>query len=193
MVSLFSSFVSYYFYFVHQCLSIAINRAHKETKSVICVIENMAGQGNVIGGKFEDLRDIITLVEDKTRIGVCLDTCHTFAAGYDIRTRETYEKTFAEFERIVGIQYLKALHLNDSKSQFSSKVDRHENIGKGYIGLNCFKWIMSDIRFLNIPLILETPIDDVSVYQKEVELLYSFVKTKSESESECESEKQNAV
>jgi apurinic endonuclease APN1 len=158
----------------------AINKVIGETKDVICVIENMAGQGNVIGGKFEDLHSLIELVDDKSRVGVCLDTCHMFAAGYDIRTRAKFEETFDRFGKIVGFHYLKAMHLNDSKSDLGSKLDRHESLGKGKIGLDCFRWIMNDDRFNDMPLIIETPVDDVAVYKKEIELLYSFLGEKSD-------------
>ncbi|EPZ34633.1 Xylose isomerase-like, TIM barrel domain-containing protein [Rozella allomycis CSF55] len=99
----------------------------------------MAGQGNVVGSKFEELKDIIELVENKDRIGVCLDTCHMFAAGYDVRTSESFDKVMKNFDSIVGLKYLKAMHLNDSKSELGSGKDRHEFLGKGLIGLECFK------------------------------------------------------
>ena len=152
----------------------SINLALKEVKNITVVLENTAGQGTNIGYRFEQLRDIIDLVEDKSRIGVCIDTCHMFAAGYDIRTREAYEKSFSEFEKIVGFKYLKAMHINDAKSNLGSRVDRHHSLGKGNIGIEAFKFIMNDPRMEEIPLILET-IDD-SIWKKEIELLYSFVK-----------------
>ncbi len=159
-----------------ECLKIvadSINEAISRTKDVILVIENTAGQGSNVGYRFEHIARIIELVEDKSRIGVCLDTCHLFAAGYDIRTREAYEKTMKEFDQIVGFKYLKGMHLNDAKSQLGSRVDRHHSIGKGNIGLDAFRFIMNDPRLDNIPLILETI--DPSIWKEEIELLYSLV------------------
>ncbi|CAG8579470.1 9218_t:CDS:10 [Cetraspora pellucida] len=160
-----------------QHIADCINRAHKETKSVICVVENMAGAGNSVGSKFEELGEIISLVKNKKRVGVCIDTCHTFAAGYDLRTKERYEETMSEFSRHVGFQYLRGMHLNDSLKELGSRVDRHANIGKGYLGLEPFRLIMNDSRMDEIPLILETPVpdDDLEIYQKEIALLYTLV------------------
>ncbi|KAJ9121533.1 hypothetical protein QFC22_002151 [Naganishia vaughanmartiniae] len=154
----------------------SINRAHKETENVICVIENMAGAGNVLGSKFEELAEIIEQVENKDRVGVCIDTCHTFAAGYDLRTKETYEKTMEDFGRIVGFQYLKGMHLNDSQGGgLACHKDRHENIGLGEIGLECFRLIVQDPRLAQIPLILETPtFEETSVWRREIEILYEL-------------------
>jgi deoxyribonuclease-4 len=149
-----------------------INIALKETSSSIAVIETTAGQGSNLGYKFEHLRDIIDLVEDKERIGVCIDTAHIFAAGYDIRTKEAYEKTMNEFDEIVGFKYLKGMHINDSKAKFASRVDRHHSLGKGEIGIDAFKFIMNDKRIDNIPLILETINPDI--WEEEIKLLYSF-------------------
>lgn len=151
-----------------------INKAHKETKNVKILIENMAGQGNIVGSKFEELADIIKLIENKNRIGICLDTCHLFAAGYDVRTPDAWNKTLNEFDKIIGLKYLSALHLNDSKGPLGCNKDRHESIGKGFIGVDCFKFIMEDSRFCNMPLILETP--DEKLYFKEIQLLHSFLK-----------------
>lgn len=134
----------------------SINLTLDKTKQVIAVIENTAGQGSNLGYKFEQLAEIIEQVEDKTRIGVCIDTCHTFAAGYDLRTVQNCIDTFQQFDHIVGFNYLRAMHLNDAKSQFASRVDRHESLGKGNIGETVFTYIMQDPRFDNIPLILET-------------------------------------
>ncbi|THG96299.1 hypothetical protein EW026_g5510 [Hermanssonia centrifuga] len=142
---------------IAQCL----NRAHKETKNIITVIESMAGAGNVLGSKFSELAKIIQEVEDKARVGVCLDTCHMFVAGYDIRTREGWENTMEEFEREIGIKYLRGMHLNDSKAALGSHKDRHENIGAGCLGLNTFLYILNDSRTKNLPLIMETPAHDV--------------------------------
>jgi deoxyribonuclease IV len=134
-----------------------LNRALEETEYAAVVIENTAGQGNLIGYRFEHLRDLIDLVHDKSRIGVCLDTSHTFAAGYDLRSHETCRAVFAEFDRIVGFTALKGMHLNDSKHDYASKMDRHASLGEGSIGWEAFKYIAKDPRFDDIPLILETP------------------------------------
>lgn len=139
----------------------SINIALDKTEGVTAVIENTAGQGSNLGFKFEHLAAIIDGVEDKSRVGVCIDTCHAFAAGYDLRGSEACEKTFAEFERIVGFQYLRGMHLNDAKSAFASRVDRHHSLGEGNIGHEAFSWIMQDARFDGIPLILETINSDI--------------------------------
>ena len=139
----------------------SINIALDKTQGVTAVIENTAGQGSNLGFKFEHLAAIIDGVEDKSRVGVCIDTCHAFAAGYDLRSAEACEKTFAAFERIVGFQYLRGMHLNDAKSAFGSRVDRHHSLGEGNIGHDCFSWIMQDSRFDGIPLILETINPDI--------------------------------
>jgi deoxyribonuclease-4 len=149
-----------------------INIALKETNSSIAVIETTAGQGSNLGYKFEHLRDIIDLIEDKERIGVCIDTAHIFAAGYDIRTKEAYEKTMQEFDDIIGFKYLKGMHINDSKAKFASKVDRHHSLGEGEIGIDAFKFIINDKRIDNIPLVLETINPDI--WEEEIKLLYSF-------------------
>ena len=139
----------------------SINIALDKTQGVTAVIENTAGQGSNLGFKFEQLAEIIAGVEDKTRVGVCIDTCHAFAAGYDLRTTEETEKTFAEFERIVGFQYLRGMHLNDAKSAFGSRVDRHHSLGEGNIGHDAFRFIMQDARFDGIPMVLETINPDI--------------------------------
>ncbi|KAJ7071781.1 xylose isomerase-like protein [Mycena belliarum] len=135
----------------------ALNEAHKATDSVITVLENMAGAGNIIGGDFKHLGDIISKVEDKSRVGVCLDTCHMFAAGYDLRTKDGWEQIVSDFDAQVGLSYLRGMHLNDSKTECDSRRDRHENIGLGHIGIGGFHHILNDVRFQDIPLILETP------------------------------------
>lgn len=137
----------------------SINIAHSETLGfkVKSMIETTAGQGTNLGYRFEQIKKIIDLVEEKNRLAVCIDTCHIFAAGYDIRTEKTYEKTIEEFDAIIGLKYLKAFHLNDSKKGLGERVDRHEHIGFGKIGLNGFRFIMNDKRFVNVPKILETP------------------------------------
>ena len=151
----------------------SINIALDKTNFVIPVIENTAGQGSNLGYKFEHLAYIISQIENKDRIGVCLDTCHLFASGYDIRTKKTYADTFEEFDKIVGFSYLKGLHLNDSKKDLGLRVDRHESIGKGFIGLETFRYIMNDDRFEEMPLILETPNSDI--WADEIKLLYGLV------------------
>jgi len=150
----------------------SINIALEKTSEVSAVLENTAGQGSNLGWRFEHLAHIIDKVEDKSRIGVCIDTCHMFTAGYDIRTREAYDKTWAEFEKIVGFKYLMGMHINDSKPDLGSHVDRHHSLGLGKIGLDAFKFIMNDARMDDIPLILETI--DETIWKDEIELLYSF-------------------
>ena len=150
----------------------SINLAHQEVPDVIAVIENTAGQGTNLGWRFEHLAHIIDKVEDKSRVGVCLDTCHTFTAGYDLRTKEACEHTFAEFDRIVGMHYLRAMHLNDSKIPLGGKVDRHHSLGKGEIGWACFEYIMQDQRFDSIPLILETI--EPTIWPDEIQQLRHF-------------------
>lgn len=134
-----------------------INRSHKETEHVVTVIETMVGAGSVVGSKFSEIGKIIEQVEDKTRVGVCIDTCHIFAAGYDIRTREGWNETMEQFDREIGLKYLRGMHLNDSKATLASRKDRHENIGLGHLGLQAFAHIVNDPRTQDIPLILETP------------------------------------
>ncbi len=151
----------------------SINMALDKTKGVTAVIENTAGQGTNLGYRFDHLQYIISLVDDKSRVGVCLDTCHTYTAGYDIKSESGYKTTFEEFEQTVGFKYLKGLHLNDSKKELASRVDRHDSIGKGFLGLEPFRRIMNDPRFDNMPMILETP--DTDLWEEEIRLLYSFV------------------
>lgn len=139
----------------------SINIALDKTQGVTAVIENTAGQGSNLGFRFEHLAAIIDGVEDKSRVGVCIDTCHAFAAGYDLRTAQACTETFAEFERVVGFHYLRGMHLNDAKSTFGSRVDRHHSLGEGNIGHDAFRWIMADSRFDGIPLILETIQPDI--------------------------------
>jgi len=158
-----------------ECLEIIsenVNKAIKETESCIFVIETTAGQGSNLGYKFEHLAYIIDRIEDKERIGVCIDTAHIFAAGYDIRTKEAYEETMKKFDEIVGFKYLKGMHINDSKAKFASRVDRHHSLGKGEIGLDAFKFIMQDKRIDNIPLILETI--EPEIWADEIKLLRGF-------------------
>ena len=151
----------------------AINEALTKTTTVTAVIENTAGQGSNLGHRFEHLAAIIDQVEDKSRIGVCLDTCHTFAAGYDLQSPETYAQTMLEFDRIVGFSYLRGMHLNDAKVTLGSRVDRHHSIGQGHLGLEPFRLLMQDPRLDNIPLILETI--DANLWPEEIALLYSLI------------------
>jgi len=150
----------------------SINWALSQTEFVTAVIENTAGQGNNVGYKFEHLAKIIENIKDKSRIGVCIDTCHAYTSGYDIRTEDAFLDTFEKFEKIVGFKYLRGMHLNDSKKELATKVDRHNSIGEGYIGLDAFKFIINDDRFDEIPLILETPNSDI--WADEIKLLYSL-------------------
>ena len=160
----------------NNCLDLiaeSINYALDKTKNVKAVMENTAGQGTNLGYKFEHLAYIIERIEDKSRIGVCIDTCHMFTAGYDIRTREAYDKTWDDFDKTVGFKYLMGMHINDSKAPLGSRVDRHHSLGKGEIGLDTFRFIMNDERMDDIPLILETI--DNTIWKDEIELLYSFI------------------
>lgn len=161
-----------------QCLqriAESINIALDKTQGVTAVIENTAGQGTNLGFRFEQLAAIIDGVEDKSRVGVCIDTCHAFAGGYDLRTEEDCVATFAEFERIVGFNYLRGMHLNDAKSAFASRVDRHHSLGEGNIGKTVFSWLMKDARFDGIPLILETI--QPAIWQDEIAWLKSQQKS----------------
>ncbi|MBE0496461.1 MAG: deoxyribonuclease IV [Campylobacterales bacterium] len=152
-----------------------LNRTLEVTQNVTLVIENTAGQGTNLGYKWEHLAHLIERVEDKARIGVCLDTCHLFTAGYDIRTSEAYAKTTKEFDSIVGFRYLKGMHLNDAKPALGARVDRHHSLGKGTIGLKAFEYIMNDSRIEDIPFILETI--DPAIWAEEIALLRGFIHT----------------
>lgn len=151
----------------------SINMALDQTTGVKAVIESTAGQGSNLGHKFEQIAAIIDQVEDKSRIGVCVDTCHSFSAGYDLVTPEGYEHTWAEFDRIIGLNYLSGLHLNDSKRGIGSRIDRHESLGQGTLGEGFFRMLMADPRMDNIPLILETPNTDL--WADEIKWLYQQV------------------
>jgi deoxyribonuclease-4 len=160
---------------VDECLTTiaeSINLAHEKTNGVTAVIENTAGQGSNVGHTFEQLKFIIDLVEDKSRVGICIDSCHAYTAGYNLKTPEGFFETFRLFDEKIGFSYLKGMHLNDSKKDFATRVDRHENLGKGFLGEEVFRIIMNDIRFDNIPLILETP--DESLWEQEIKFLYGL-------------------
>ena len=160
-----------------ECLSLiaeSVNIALSKSNGVIAVIENTAGQGTNLGYRFEHLSHIIDRVEDKSRVGVCIDTCHSFTAGYDISDAEGFRKVFEEFDRIVGFKYLRGMHLNDSKKALGTRVDRHDSLHKGELGDEIFSLIMNDPRFDGIPLILETP--DESLWAEEIRYLYSLQK-----------------
>ncbi|NOZ91094.1 MAG: deoxyribonuclease IV [Epsilonproteobacteria bacterium] len=153
----------------------SMNIAIEATKdlNVKLVIENTAGQGTNLGYKFEHLAHLIDKVEDKSRVGVCLDTCHTFTAGYDLRDKEVYEQTMDEFDRVVGFEYLSGMHINDSKPKLGSRVDRHHSLGQGEIGWDAFRFIMNDSRMDDIPLILETI--DETIWAQEIQELYNLI------------------
>jgi deoxyribonuclease IV len=152
----------------------SVNITLSKTRGVIAVIENTAGQGSNMGHKFEHLKFIIDLIEDKERVGVCIDTAHAYSAGYNIKSAEGFEKTFAEFDRIIGFGYLKGMHINDSKKELASRVDRHDLIGKGTLGEEVFVRLINDARFDNMPIILETP--DETKWAEEIAFLYSSVR-----------------
>lgn len=157
------------------CLSIiaeSVNMALDKTRSVCAVLENTAGQGSNLGYTFEQLAYIIDRIEDKSRIGVCIDTCHAFAAGYDLKSGNGFQETFEHFEEVIGLKYLKGMHLNDSKKGQGSHVDRHEELGQGELGLETFRMIMHDPRFDDMPLILETP--DEEKWANEIKMLYAL-------------------
>lgn len=157
------------------CLALiadSINWALAQTEGVTAVIENTAGQGTNLGYTFEQIATIIAQVEDKSRVGVCIDTAHTLASGYEIRTAEGFADTFRQFEKVIGFHYLRGIHLNDSKKELSTRVDRHDSVGKGVMGMDLFRMLMKDPRFDDIPIILETP--DESLWAEEIRLLYAL-------------------
>ena len=158
---------------IEECLdkiAANINLALSMTSGVTAVIENTAGQGSNLGNRFEEIRYIIDRVKDKSRVGYCIDTCHTYSAGYDIVG--DYEGVFTKLDEIVGLEYLRGIHLNDTKKALGSRVDRHESIGLGLLGEDFFKRFMRDSRFDNVPIILETP--DESRWAEEIALLRSY-------------------
>ena len=175
-------------------IAASLNRAISSTTTVTPVLETMAGSGSVIGSTFSDLASIIEQVADKSRIGVCIDTCHIFAAGYDIRAPAAFSQVMDDFERTIGFGHLKALHLNDSKAPFGSHRDLHANIGTGFLGLRAFHNVMNEKRFEGLPMVLETPIDkkdpenenktieDKTVWAKEIKMLESLIGTSVESQ-----------
>ncbi len=152
----------------------SINWALDKTSGVKAVIENTAGQGSNLGFSFEQIARIIDRVEDKSRVGVCVDTCHAYAAGYDLATPAGYAAAWEEFGNVIGFGYLSGMHINDSKKGLGSKVDRHESLGKGSIGEGLFEMLMNDPRMDGIPLILETP--DMDAWRREIAWMYSCVR-----------------
>lgn len=152
----------------------SLNMTLEKTNGVTAVLENVAGQGSNLGHSFEQLAFIIDKIEDKSRIGVCIDTCHAYSAGYDLRTEEGYEKTWNDFENIIGFNYLKGMHINDDKRELASRIDRHASLGEGTLGKEFFIRLMNDPRFDSIPLILETPNEEI--WKEEISWLYSVIK-----------------
>lgn len=150
----------------------SINRTLEQTTGVCAVIENTAGQGTNLGYTFEQIAAIIDRVDDKSRVGVCIDTAHTLAAGYDIKTEQGFTETFRHFDEVIGFSYLRGMHINDSKKDLATRVDRHDSIGKGVMGMTTFQMLMKDTRFDDIPLILETP--DESIWSEEISYLYTL-------------------
>lgn len=160
------------------CLNLiaeSINLALDKTDSVMAVLENTAGQGSNLGNEFEHLAHIIDKVEDKSRIGVCIDTAHAYSAGYDFGTPDGYEQVWKTFDDIIGFKYLRGMHINDDARALGSRIDRHASLGKGTLGTQFFRLLMNDSRLDNIPLILETP--EPEIWQEEIELLYSMVES----------------
>lgn len=152
----------------------SINMTLEKTRGVTAVIESTAGQGSNLGHDFAHIARIISGVEDKTRVGVCVDTCHTYSAGYDLRSAEGYERTWREFDETIGRDYLKAIHLNDDKRECGSRIDRHAPIGEGTLGEEFFERFMNDPRFDDMPIILETP--DPARWPEEIARLYNLTK-----------------
>lgn len=157
-----------------ELISQSMNETLRQTKNVTLVVENTAGQGSNLGYKMEHLAYLMQNSIDKARVGVCIDTCHLFSSGYDIRDEESYRQTMKKFDTIIGFSYLKGMHLNDSKPDLGKRVDRHDSIGKGKLGVEPFGFIMNDDRMDDIPLILETI--DEELWESEIALLYSLIK-----------------
>lgn len=150
----------------------SVNKTLEQTSGVMAVLESTAGQGSNLGHQFSQLAHIIDKIEDKTRIGVCVDTCHTYSAGYDLADEDGYRKTWQEFDEVIGAGYLKAIHLNDDLKKLGSRIDRHAEIGKGTLGMSFFRRFVNDPRFDNMPIILETPNPDI--WHEEIKMLYSL-------------------
>jgi len=150
-------------------------RRESGSSGVILLLENTAGQGSVLGHSFEQLAKIIDLLEDSKGAGVCFDTCHAYAAGYDVKTPRGYERTFGLLDDVIGVDRIKAMHINDSKGKLGSRLDRHEQIGRGYIGVDGFRNLMNDERFRDVPMVLETPGGEKE-YARELKLLRSLVR-----------------
>lgn len=153
-------------------IAVGINRALAKVPDVKAVIENTAGQGSNLGWDFAQIARIIDGIEDKSRVGVCIDTCHAFAAGYDLATADGYARCWDEFDKLIGREYLSAMHLNDALRPRGSRIDRHASIGQGEIGVECFRRLLADSRTDNIPLILETP--DPRLWRSEITQLYGY-------------------
>ena len=159
-------------------ISANLNKLLKKTSGIHLLLETMAGQGTGVGYTFEQLAEIIKQSDFKSKLGVCLDTCHVFAAGYDFRTKKTYEEMWENFDKIIGLNKLKAIHLNDSKQDLGSRVDRHADIGKGKIGNNAFELLINDPRFFDIPKILETPKKDLNEDKHNMETVMGLLSHK---------------
>lgn len=153
----------------------SINLTLQQTSGVAAILESTAGQGSNMGHRFEHLARIIEHVDDKSRVGVCVDTCHTFSAGYDLASEEGYASTWREFDDVVGANYLRAIHLNDDLRKLGSRVDRHAEIGKGTLGMDFFRRFVNDPRFDGMPIILETP--NPAIWPQEIKLLYSLIES----------------
>lgn len=151
----------------------SLNEILGQTSGVVAVIENTAGQGSNLGYDFAHLAHIIDRIDDKSRVGVCIDTCHAFSAGYDLATEAGYNATWQEFDNVVGREYLKAIHLNDDKRELGSRIDRHASIGEGTLGIDFFRRFVNDSRFDDMPIILETP--DSSKWAQEIKMLYDLI------------------
>ncbi len=158
-----------------QRVAMAINTALSKSTGIKIVIENTAGTGGNPGSRFEEIKAVIDDVDDKSRVGVCIDTMHSFGAGFDIRNLEGFKNTIDLFDRVVGFEYVCGMHLNDSKVELNTHRDRHESLGKGYLGIDVFRFIMQDNRFENIPLVLETP--DESIWKEEIAMLKGFAQS----------------
>lgn len=160
-----------------ECLDLIadnLNLTLEKTNGVVAVLENTAGQGSNLGYKFEHLARIIDRIDDKSRIGVCIDTCHAYSAGYDLATEEGYNETWKKFDEIIGKDYLKGIHLNDDKRELGSRIDRHAELGQGTLGEEFFRRFVNDPRFDNMPIILETPNEEA--WPEEIAWLYSLIK-----------------